>query len=164
MRNLILVFSIIFPTLGSATNFLCLPEVTVGWTNNENPNDIRIIEHQNKWLLQPIEPREIPLAYMDDVEEVNYSLTKLGEPKEYGFCKIMEVWGYCYEFNWPDETPNPETDNTLSYYDQFGFRRFNNSVVYVFSAVGNQQYYAMDGVKSYSKPEIAIERGTCDAF
>jgi hypothetical protein len=165
MRYLILMAALCFPSVSSAANYLCLPEVTVGWTNNENPNDIRIIEPQNKWLLQPIEQREIPFAYMEDKEEVNYSLTKLGEPKEYGFCNIMEVFGYCYEFNWPDETPNPNSDNKLSYYDQFGFQKTENgSAVYVFSAVGNQQYYAIDGVNDYSNPKIAIERGACDAF
>lgn len=165
MKYLILIAAFCVPSISFAANYLCLPEITVGWTNNENPNDIRIIEPQNKWLLQPIERREIPFAYMDDKEEVNYSLIKLGEAQEYGFCNIMDTFGYCYEINWPGETPNPKSDNMLSYYNQFGFQKTKDgSAVYVFSAVGNQQFYAIEGVKDYSDPKIVIERGTCDAF
>lgn len=165
MRYLILIATFCIPSVSFAANYLCLPEVTVGWVNNDNPNDIRIIEPQHKWLLQPIEPRKIAMAYMDDEQEVNYSLTKLGQTKEYGFCKLDGTYGYCYEFNWPGETPNPNSDNRLSDYNQFSFETTRDeNKAYVFSDVGNQQYYAINGVDKYFEPRVAIECGSCDAF
>jgi len=166
MRYLILLAAFCFPSVSSATNYLCLPEVTVGWVNNDNPNDIRIIEPQHKWLLQPIEPRKIAFAYFNDQEqEMNYSLTKLGETKEYGFCSVLGDYGFCYEFNWPGPTPFPDSDNKLSILDHFKFQSSKDgSAAYVFSDVGNQQFYGTKGVPNFKKPQVAIERGNCDAF
>jgi hypothetical protein len=165
MKYLILIIALCIPNFSVAASYLCLPEVTVGWTNNDNPNDIRIIEPKHKWLLQPIEPKKIAMAYVDDEQEVNYSLTKLGQTKEYGFCWLDDTYGYCYEFKWPGETPSPLSDNKLSDYNQYLFDTTRDGTkAYVFSDVGNQGYYAINGVDKYFEPRVAIERGRCDAF
>lgn len=166
MRYLILIAAFCVPSISFAANYLCLPEITVGWTNNENPNDIRIIEPQNKWLLQPIERVEMAFMGSDTPEEVNYSVKILGQDKVYGYCRIEdELFGKCYEFYWPKDKSQPVLDNKLSDYNIFYLEQMRDEKwAYVFSDTGNLTHYAIDGVASYNTPKLALERGTCEAF
>lgn len=44
MKKIALLVALIAPTLAeSEKSFLCLPKVSIGWENNENPFDIRKI-------------------------------------------------------------------------------------------------------------------------
>ena len=93
MKKIALLVALIAPTLAEAEkSFLCLPKVSIGWTNNEDPFDIRRLDHQNKWVLQPIEVREIEFAFdlPADTLKANYSLTLLGSMDAWGFCNFRD--------------------------------------------------------------------------
>lgn len=167
MRYLIFMAAFCFPNVSFAASYLCLPEVTVGWINSGNPNDIRIIEPQNKWLLQPIEPQTMPVTWQDEEIEVNYSLTLLGDEKPYGFCKVVnEVWNSCFEFFYPSGEDNSSIHNKLGDYNEFRFAKDDDaSWAYAWADKGAQIFYGIDGVGTYfDQPRVAFERGTCDAF
>lgn len=169
MKKIALLVALIAPTLAEAEkSFLCLPKVSIGWTNNEDPFDIRRLDHQNKWVLQPIEVREIEFAFdlPADTLKANYSLTLLGSMDAWGFCNFRDnaLMNACYQFMRPGDEKK-SWDNKLSDTPMFSFGRdFNEYWSYNFIDTDKILFNSLSGIPKFGKPVLGLERGICEPF
>jgi hypothetical protein len=195
MKKIALLVALIAPTLAeSEKSFLCLPKVSIGWENNENPFDIRKIEDKNKWLLQPIPDREIAFVRNTGKEslQANYSLTVLGKDRPWGFCNLRveeeeldadtvrptSLPVDCYAYNWPYTLENLSEDDKeiLSQINNIRANKLAHGSEFVLAPATHKLWYythtnsfaifdeTLFGVSKYEKPILGLERGICEPF